>query len=67
MRELRPGERAGDATGRALLALAADTVPEPEDLPGLRRALREALTHQLGGRSLKSWELMGELGRLAPR
>ena len=66
------GERAGEsrlqhATGRALLALTADTVPDPEDLPGLRRAQREALTHQLGGRSLKSWELMGELGRLAPR
>ena len=67
VRELRPGEHAGDATGRGLLALAADSLPVPEDLPGLRRALREALTHQLGGRGLKSWELMGELGRLASR
>lgn len=67
VRELRPGERGGDATGRGLLALAADTTPEPEDLPGLRRALREALSHQLGGRGLKSWELMGELGRFTRR
>src|SRR5690606_31696335 len=63
VRELRPGERGNAATGRALLALAADTLPEPEDLPGLRRALREAISHQLGGRGLKSWELMGVLGR----
>ena len=67
VRELRPGERATDATGRGLLALAADTLPERDDMAGLRRALREALTHQLGGRGLKSWELMGELGRLTSR
>ena len=67
VRELRPGERAADATGRGLLALAADTLPERDDMAGLRRALREALIHQLGGRGLKSWELMGELGRLTSR
>lgn len=67
IRELRMGERHGGATGRGLLALASDTLPEREDMPGLRRALREALSHQLGGRGLKSWELMGELGRLSPR
>src|SRR5690606_36819746 len=66
VRELRPGERCNAATWRALLALAADTLPEPEDLPGLRRALREAISHQVGGRGLKSWELMGELGRFRP-
>lgn len=67
VRETLPGERAGNATGRGLLALAADTPPEADDMPGLRRALREALSHQLGGRGLKSWELMGDLGRLSPR
>ena len=67
VRELRPGERAGDATGRGLLALAADTLPEREDMPGLRRALREALTHQLGGRPLKSWDLMGDLAHFTHR
>lgn len=67
VRELGPGGRAEGATGRGLLALAADRLPEPDDMAGLRRALREALAHQLGGRGLKSWELMGELGRISGR
>jgi DNA repair protein RecO (recombination protein O) len=61
----REGDRERSATGRALLALAADECPGAEDLAGLRRALRVVLAAHLGGRGLKSWELMGELGRLA--
>ena len=53
------GDRRGAATGRALLALADDVAPAPEDLAGLRRALRQVLAHHLGGRGLKSWELLG--------
>ena len=53
------------ATGRALLALAGDQMPEADDLQGLRRVMRSLLAHHLGGRGLKSWELMGELGRIA--
>ena len=34
------GDRSSAATGRALLALAADAMPDAEDLAGLRRALR---------------------------
>lgn len=64
VRELRPGARDGGATGRGLLALAADTLPERDDLPGLRRALREALGHHLGGRPLKSWDLLADLSSL---
>lgn len=60
-------DRADAATGRALLALAADCEPATADLGGLRRALRPVLLHHLGGRGLHSWELLGELGRLAPR
>jgi DNA repair protein RecO (recombination protein O) len=61
-------ERNAAATGRALLDLAADRLPDASDLAGLRRALRPVLAHHLGGRGLKSWELLGELGRLtAPR
>lgn len=60
-------DRSDAATGRALLALAADQIPGPDDLAGLRRALRPVLLHHLGGRGLKSWELLGELGRLASR
>ena len=58
-------DRAAAATGRALLALAADRMPAADDLTGLRRALRPVLAHHLGGRGLKSWELLAELGRLA--
>lgn len=60
-------ERSAAATGRALLALASDRAPEAEDLAGLRRALRPVFMHHLGGRGLKSWELLGELGRLSAR
>lgn len=52
------------ATGRALLALAADALPASEDLSSLRLPLRAVLLHHLGGRGLKSWEMLGELGRL---
>src|SRR3546814_11831721 len=57
--------RSQTATGRALLALAGDEMPDADDLQGLRRALRAVLAHYLGGRGLKSWELMGELRRNA--
>jgi DNA repair protein RecO (recombination protein O) len=59
-------DRTSAATGRALLALAEDRMPDAEDLAGLRRALRTVLEHHLGGRGLKSWEMLAELGRLAP-
>lgn len=61
------GDRSDAATGRALLALAQDRLPDADDLAGLRRALRPVLLHLLGGRGLRSWDLLGELGRLAPR
>lgn len=59
------GGRGHSASGRALLALAADEMPAVDELAGLRRALRAVLLHHLGGRGLKSWEVMGELGRIA--
>ena len=63
------GERAGvrreSATGRALQALGEDSLPNGEDLASLRLPLRGVLLHHLGGRGLKSWEMLGELGRLA--
>jgi DNA repair protein RecO (recombination protein O) len=62
------GERAGErrelATGRALLALASDAQPGSEDLASLRLPLRAVLLHHLSGRGLKSWEMLGALGRL---
>ncbi|MET0548392.1 MAG: DNA repair protein RecO [Xanthomonas sp.] len=56
-------QRSGMATGRALLALADDTEPVAEDLPGLRRGMRGVLLHHLGGRGLKSWEMVEDLAR----
>ena len=62
----RGGERSRAATGRALLGLAADRMPGADDLASLRGAMRDALAHHLGGRGLKSWELMGRFARPAP-
>ena len=61
----RAGERRVSATGRALQALGEDSLPNGEDLASLRLPLRGVLLHHLGGRGLKSWEMLGELGRLA--
>ena len=63
--ERGPAERRQAATGRALLALAADgTAPDDDDLASLRRPLRGVLAHHLGPRGLHSWELLGELARV---
>jgi len=57
------GERNAAATGRALLALARDEMPEAGDLPGLRLSLRAVLLHHLGGRGLKAWDMLRDLAR----
>lgn len=54
-------DRSSAASGRGLLCLAADGVPDAEDLPGLRRVLRTVLSHHLGSRVLKSWEMLASL------
>jgi DNA repair protein RecO (recombination protein O) len=59
-------DRSGAATGRALLDLAADRQPLPEDLPGLRRTMRGVLAHHLGPRGLKSWEMLAGLPSAGP-
>ncbi len=57
-------QRSTAATGSALLALATNRLPGVEDLASLRLVLRSVLSHHLGGRGLKSWEMLGELGRM---
>ena len=59
------GDRDTAATGSALLALAGDTLPGPDDLASLRRAMRDVLAHHLGPRGLMSWDMLVELGRLS--
>ena len=60
------GDRSSAATGQALLGLAQDAIPSLADLAGLRRAMRGVLVHHLGARGLKSWEMLGDLARVAP-
>ena len=40
-------------------------MPASEDLGSLRVPMRAVLLHHLGGRGLKSWDMLGDLGRLA--
>ena len=54
----------GSVSGAALLALACDRVPPPEQLAELRPALRGVLQGHLGGATLKSWSLMADLAGL---
>ncbi|WP_411834601.1 DNA repair protein RecO [Pseudoxanthomonas mexicana] len=58
-------DRSRAATGHALLALANDERPGADDLASLRLPLRGVLAHHLGPRGLKSWEMAGELHRIA--
>lgn len=55
---------AGSTSGAALLALAQDRLPPPEQLAELRSALRGVLQSHLGEHGLKSWGLLSELARL---
>ncbi|MNM45536.1 DNA repair protein RecO [compost metagenome] len=63
--ERSSAERRGLATGAALLALAEDRLPGAADLASLRLQMRAVLLHHLGGRGLKSWEMLGDLSRPA--
>ncbi|MET0329524.1 MAG: DNA repair protein RecO [Luteimonas sp.] len=62
-RDGEASERSSAATGHALLALAADVMPDAADMASLRRALRGVLAFHLGPRGLKSWELAANLAR----
>jgi len=59
--ERSTAERRGLATGAALLALGEDRMPDAADLASLRPQMRAVLLHHLGGRGLKSWEMLGDL------
>ena len=54
----------GSTSGAALLALAQDRLPPPDQLQELRGALRGVLAVHLGPQPLKSWGLLSELARL---
>jgi DNA repair protein RecO (recombination protein O) len=56
-----PGHRPGSVSGAALLALGQDRCPPAEQLRELRPMLRTLISGQLGGRPLKSWDMLGRL------
>lgn len=59
------GGSAGSVSGAALLALAADRMPDAAGLRELREALRGLIAAHLGGRGLRSWGLLAEFARAA--
>jgi DNA repair protein RecO (recombination protein O) len=57
-----PGPRATAAvSGATLLALLGDQRPEVAGLRELRGLMRRVLLHHLGGRELRSWQLLADL------
>lgn len=58
-----PGHRPGSVSGAALLALWGEGCPTAEQLRELRTLLRALLSVHLGGRPLKSWDMLGRLQR----
>lgn len=52
---------AGSVSGAALLALGEDRKPDAPALRELRRLMREVLRHHLGGRELRSWQVLADL------
>ncbi|HHW4681291.1 MAG TPA: DNA repair protein RecO [Xylella taiwanensis] len=56
-------DRRDTATGHVLLALSRNQMPNNDDLAGLRRSMRTVLLHHLGGRGLKSWEMIDAFRR----
>lgn len=58
------GHDPASTSGAALLALAEDRLPPPEQLAELRGALRGVLSSHLGPQRLKSWGLLSELARI---
>jgi DNA repair protein RecO (recombination protein O) len=57
-----PDTVAGATPGVALLGLARDERPDPEAMRALRRLMRQVLRHHLGGRELRSWQVLSDLG-----
>ena len=52
---------AGTVSGAALIALQGDAMPDAATLRELRRLMRGVLLHHLGGRELRSWQVLGDL------
>lgn len=53
--------RGSAVSGATLLALAHDRLPQAAGLRELRMLMRSILLHHLGGRELRSWQLLSDL------
>lgn len=53
----RGGDDGLKLRGSALIALASDTEPKPEDMTALRRLLRALIARHLDGAELRAWSL----------
>lgn len=56
-----PGRLEAAISGTTLLDLAQDQRPDPEGMRQLRSLMRRILLHHLGGRELRSWQLLADL------
>jgi DNA repair protein RecO (recombination protein O) len=56
-----PGPRAGSVAGGTLRSLANDEAPPAAGLRELRQLMRRVLRHHLGGRELRSWQVLADL------
>ncbi|HHW4679088.1 MAG TPA: DNA repair protein RecO [Xylella sp.] len=61
--ERNSADRHNATSGQILLALSRNQIPDTCDLAGLRRSMRAVLLHHLGGRGLKSWEMIDAFRR----
>lgn len=52
---------AGTVSGACLMALSSDEVPDARDLNELRFLMRRVLLHCLGGRELRSWQVLSDI------
>lgn len=53
--------RSGSVSGAALAALADDVMPDSAAMRELRGMMRRVLLHLLGGRELRSWQVLADL------
>lgn len=51
-------------SGEALVALASDAQPDTHTSNAIRRLMRALILHQLGGKGLKSWDMLAELRQI---
>lgn len=58
---------ANAVSGNALLALARDQAPAAAQQGELRTLMRRVLRHHLGGRELRSWQVLADFGQQSVR